>query len=253
MAIERADTSALIQVKDLSRTYGEGPATVHALRGINLDIQKGEMVALMGPSGSGKSTLMNVLGLFDRATRGTYTLGSQDMTRLTGRQQANLRGRRIAFVFQGIHLLPRLTALANVELPMSYARMSSAQRKDAALKALQLLGVDHLKDRYPSQMSGGQAQRVAIARAIAPGPDLLLADEPTGALDRKSGTLVLEAFQSLHQETGVTIVIVTHDPYVAQHAERIIALEDGHVLSDTRVEDRLIAHHEDEPSKGEQS
>lgn len=241
MVNEWTQDAPLIEVMDLCRSYGQGEAEVHALRGINLSIRQGEMVALMGPSGSGKSTLMNILGLFDRATSGSYTLRGTDMNRLTGRQQASFRGRRIAFIFQGIHLLPRLTAVANVELPMAYARMGSlASRREAALNALELLGVSALKDRYPSQMSGGQAQRVAIARAIAPGPDLLLADEPTGALDRKSGELVLEAFQSLHGHTDVTIIIVTHDSYVAQHAERIIALEDGHVVDDRPVRDRLI-------------
>ena len=147
---------------------------------------------------------------------------------------------QISFVFQGIHLLPCLSALDNVELPMSYARMSAFQRRKQALEALELLGIVHLKDRYPSQMSGGQAQRVAIARAIAPSPLLLLADEPTGALDRKSGSVVLQAFQELHENTGVTIVIVTHDPLVSQHAERIVSLEDGQIIGDYPVEDRII-------------
>lgn len=240
MTDEQAKRDPLIQLDDIARRYGEGEATVHALRGISLTIRAGEMVALMGPSGSGKSSLMNILGLFDAATTGTYRLGDQDMTRLTARQQATFRGRRIAFVFQGIHLLPRLTALANVELPMSYARMPAAERRDRALKALDLLGVGALKDRYPSQMSGGQAQRVAIARAIAPGPDVLLADEPTGALDRHSGQLVLGAFQELHDRLGVTVILVTHDPAVAQHAERIISLEDGSVIDDQPVRDRLL-------------
>ena len=252
MAIARTETEPLIELKDLSRRYGEGEAIVHALRGITLSIAAGEMVALMGPSGSGKSSLMNILGLFDRATSGTYALGGQDMIRLSARQQASFRGRRIAFVFQGIHLLPRLTALTNVELPMAYARIPRAQRHESALRALTLLGVDHLKDRYPSQVSGGQAQRVAIARAIAPGPDLLLADEPTGALDRKSGEMVLEAFQALHHQIGVTVVMVTHDPLVAQHAQRIIALEDGQVVGDQPVTDRLIAGRP-EPSLGGRS
>lgn len=240
MAIEAA-TNPVIQIDNLSRTYGTGEATVHALRGISLSINSQEMVALMGPSGSGKTTLMNILGLFDRATGGLYRLNGQDMTHLSRRQQASYRGRHIAFVFQGIHLLPRLSALANVELPMSYARTPSAQRRRSALRALELLGIAHLKDRYPGQMSGGQAQRVAIARAIAPGPDLLLADEPTGALDRKSGTLVLQAFQELHETTGVSIVIVTHDPLVGQHAKRIVSLEDGQIVGDDPVRDRLVA------------
>ncbi|PSR22017.1 MAG: macrolide ABC transporter ATP-binding protein [Sulfobacillus acidophilus] len=240
MAVERIEDAPQIELKDIARSYGEGEATVHALRGVSLTIRAGEMVALMGPSGSGKSSLMNILGLFDRATSGTYTLNGQDMTRLNSRQQALMRGRKIAFVFQGIHLLPRLNALSNVELPMQYARIPSARRREAALRALQLLGVEPLQKRYPSQMSGGQAQRVAIARAIAPDPDVLLADEPTGALDRKSGELVLGAFQALHDQTGVTVIIVTHDPFVAQHAERIISLEDGQIVDDQLVANRLM-------------
>lgn len=246
MATEQTQTQPQIVLEDIARRYGEGEAAVHALRGINLTIQAGEMVALMGPSGSGKSSLMNILGLFDRASSGTYTLAGQDMMRLSARQQASWRGRRIAFVFQGIHLLPRLNALANVELPMSYARIPASQRREAAVAALEHLGVAHLRDRFPNQMSGGQAQRAAIARAIAPGPDVLLADEPTGALDRKSGQLVLGAFQNLHQQTGVTVIIVTHDPFVAQHAERIISLEDGHVVGDQQVADRLLIGQEAE-------
>ncbi len=242
MATEaKRDPQPLIEIQDLSRTYGEGEAMVHALQKINLSINAREMVALMGPSGSGKSTLMNILGLFDRPTDGSYYLDGQDMTRLKRRQQADYRGRHIAFVFQGIHLLPRLTALANVELPMSYARVPVTQRREQAMQAMELLGILHLKDRYPSKMSGGQAQRVAIARAIAPSPLLLLADEPTGALDRKSGSVVLQAFQELHENTGVTIVIVTHDPFVSQHAERIVSLEDGQIIDDRPVDDRIMA------------
>jgi putative ABC transport system ATP-binding protein len=232
MAIAESSQKRLISVEQLGRRYGEGEAQVNALVDVNLTIGRGEMVALMGPSGSGKSTLMNVLGLFDRATSGKYFLDGTDMLKLSSKAQADFRGRRIAFVFQGIHLLPRLTAMANVELPMAYARIPRAKRLKAASDALALLGVEQLADRYPSQMSGGQAQRVAIARAIAPGPDLLLADEPTGALDRKSGRLVLKAFQELHEQTGVTVLIVTHDAMVAQHAERLIALEDGRVIND---------------------
>lgn len=231
----------LIAVNALTRTYGEGEAEVQALAGITLEIPARSMVALMGPSGSGKSTLMNILGLFDRPSGGSYQFDGQDMTRLTSRQKASYRGRRIAFVFQGIHLLPRLTALANVELPMAYARMAAAERRRRALHAMEMLAVDHLKNRLPHQISGGQAQRVAIARAIAPGPDLLLADEPTGALDRQSGRRVLTAFQELHQQMAVTVVLVTHDPVVAQHAERVIELEDGRLIADRPVGDRLIA------------
>jgi ABC-type lipoprotein export system ATPase subunit len=240
MALAESKVDGLIDVQGLGRRYGEGEAAVDALVDVNLSIARGEMVALMGPSGSGKSTLMNILGLFDRATSGSYALAGTDMLRLSAKAQAEFRGRRIAFVFQGIHLLPRLTALANVELPMAYARMPKDSRIRAAREALALLGVESLANRYPSQISGGQAQRVAIARAIAPGPDLLLADEPTGALDRKSGRLVLQAFQNLHDQIGVTVVIVTHDPLVAQHAERLIELEDGHIIDDRIVRDRII-------------
>jgi putative ABC transport system ATP-binding protein len=234
--------TTLIQIKGLSKQYGQGEARVAALGGVSLSIRRGEMVALMGPSGSGKSTLMNILGLFDSPTAGGYHFDNIDMTRLTAREQADLRGRRITFVFQGIHLLPRLTARTNVELPMAYSRMSAPTRSKSADRALQMLGVDHLANRYPDQISGGQAQRVAIARAIAPGPDLLLADEPTGALDRQAGELVLSAFQDLHEKIGVTLIIVTHDPFVAQHAERIISLEDGRVVDDRPVADRLFSH-----------
>ena len=249
MAIKEAEMTPQIELKDIARRYGQGDATVHALRGVNLSIQAGEMVALMGPSGSGKSSLMNILGLFDRSSDGSYTLGGQDMVHLSAKRQAAFRGRRIAFVFQGIHLLPRLTALANVELPMAYARFSASQRRTRALEALDRLSVSAIKNRYPTQISGGQAQRVAIARAIAPGPDVLLADEPTGALDRKSGDLVLAAFQSLHKELGVTIIIVTHDSHVAQHAQRIISLEDGQIVADTPVANRLLVN-ESVPSGG---
>lgn len=252
MVVERAHDAPQIVLKNIARQYGAGEAAVHALRGIDLTIGAGEMVALMGPSGSGKSSMMNILGLFDRVSSGSYFLGGTDMTNLTARQQASFRGRKIAFVFQGIHLLPRLTAMANVDLPMSYARIPTAQRREAALNALEHLGVVGLKNRYPSQMSGGQAQRVAIARAIAPAPDVLLADEPTGALDRKSGQLVLGSFQRLHEQTGVTVIIVTHDAFVAQHAERIISLEDGQVVADQRVTDRLMVD-ETDGSEGHQS
>lgn len=246
MADSKSSHGPLIEVQDLGRRYGEGAAAVDALKGVSLSIARGQMVALMGPSGSGKSTLMNILGLFDRASSGSYRLAGLDMLRLSAKSQAELRGRRIAFVFQGIHLLPRLTALDNVKLPMEYARMPRTEQMERAKAALARLGVQNLADRYPSQMSGGQAQRVAIARAIAAGPDLLLADEPTGALDRKSGRLVLQAFQNLHRQTGVTVVLVTHDPLVAQHAERLIELEDGRVLSDHEVADRIVVEDTEE-------
>jgi putative ABC transport system ATP-binding protein len=231
----------VIRAQGLQRRYGQGEVAVDALAGVDLTVEAGEMVALMGPSGSGKSTLMQVLGLLDRPTAGTYHLSGTDVSRLSARQAAALRGRRIAFVFQAIHLLPRLSALRNVELPMVYAHMPARERRERALESLERVGLQHLAGRRPNQLSGGQAQRVAIARAVAPGPDLLLADEPTGALDRASGREVLALFQRLNQELGLTIVVVTHDPVVAQHATRIVELEDGHIVGDRPVENRLIA------------
>lgn len=235
-----ADVTPLVEVRTLRKRYGQGEAAVEALAGVDLTIRSGEMVALMGPSGSGKSTLMHILGLLDRPTSGSYALQGEDMTKLGSGRLARLRGRRISFVFQGIHLLPGLSALANAELPLAYARRPAAQRRDQALEALSAVGVGPLADRYPAQMSGGQAQRVAIARAIAPEPDLLLADEPTGALDRRSGRTVLALFQSLHARLGLTIVMVTHDPFVARHTQRIVQLEDGQIVDDSPVTDRII-------------
>ncbi len=237
---ERPSPRLVIAARDLRRQYGQGESTVHALAGVNLDVRAGEMLALMGPSGSGKSTLMQILGLLDRPTSGSYEFKGQPVAQIGSGEAARLRGRRIGFVFQGINLLPRLTAQSNVELPMVYARMKPSDRRARVAQSLERLGVGHLAHRRPNQMSGGQAQRVAIARAIAPGPDLLLADEPTGALDRASGQAVLAAFQELNRELGLTIVVVTHDPLVARHAERIVELEDGRVVADTQVEDRIL-------------
>lgn len=231
----------VIRARGLVREYGQGEALVRALDGVDLDVGRGEFVALMGPSGSGKSTLMQILGLLDRPTSGTYALSGRDVAGIGSGAAASLRGRSIAFVFQAIHLLPRLTALANVELPMVYARMPAADRDTRARRSLAQVGLEPLSHRLPSQLSGGQAQRVAIARAIAPGPDLLLADEPTGALDRHSGREVLRVFQELNESLGLTIVLVTHDPIVARHARRLVELEDGRIVSDRPVEDRITA------------
>lgn len=227
----------VIRVEGLVRRYGQGEAQVRALDGIDLEVGRGEFVALMGPSGSGKSTLMQILGLLDRASEGRYALSGQDVTRLGSGEAANLRGRRIAFVFQGIHLLPRLSAQANVELPMVYARVPAQSRHARAAQSLAQVGLGNLSHRLPTQLSGGQAQRVAIARAVAPGPDLLLADEPTGALDRHSGREVLAVFQDLNVRLGLTVVLVTHDASVARHARRIVEMEDGRIVVDRAVAD----------------
>lgn len=231
----------VVTLTGIKKGYGEGEARVEALRGVDLTIRSGEMVALMGPSGSGKSTMLNVLGLLDQASSGTYRLSGEDVTRLSRSQTARLRGNRVSFVFQGIHLLPRLTALHNVELPMAYARRPADTRAQRAQAALEKVGIAALANRLPNQISGGQAQRVAIARAIATGPDLLLADEPTGALDRRSGLVVLSLFQALHRDEGLTLVLVTHDPLVARCAERTVSMEDGEIISDEAVPDRLDA------------
>jgi len=241
-----ASPVALVQLQGVSKQYGRGPTAVQALRDVDLEIGAGEMVALMGPSGSGKSTLMHILGLLDRPTSGVYRLAGQDMTVLSGRAAASLRGNRIAFVFQGIHLLPSLNALRNVELPMVYARWPGRTRAERARQALEGVGLWPLARRFPAQMSGGQAQRVAVARASAPTPQLLLADEPTGALDRRSGRAVLALFQQLHSRLGLTVVLVTHDPYVAQHTQRIVHLEDGRITGDEPVRERLTAEPENE-------
>lgn len=235
------EPSVVIEAKGLTRQHGHGDAAVQAINGIDLVVKQGEMVALMGPSGSGKSTLMQILGLLDRPTKGSYHLAGKDVSRLSKGESADLRGRRIAFVFQAIHLLPRLSAIRNVELPMVYARFSAEERQKRANESLARVGLSHLATRRPNQLSGGQAQRIAIARAVAPGPDLLLADEPTGALDRASGRDVLALFQQLNQDLGLTIVIVTHDPLVGRHAKRIVELEDGRIITDRPVEDRILA------------
>ncbi len=232
---------ALVRLRGVSKRYGQGAAAVQALEGIDLDIARGEMVALVGPSGSGKSTLMHVLGLLDRPSAGTYHLAGTDVTRLSRRAAARWRGTRVTFVFQGIHLLPSLTALRNVELPMVYARVPRTKRRERAGAALARVGLTALAGRLPSTTSGGQAQRIAIARAVAAGPELLLADEPTGALDRRSGRAVLRLFQELHRDLGLTVVVVTHDPYVAQHAGRIVQLEDGRIVADAPVQNPLVA------------
>ena len=232
------------------RRYGQGDAAVQALQGVDLDVRSGEMIALMGPSGSGKSTLMHILGLLDRPSAGSYRLGGRDVSRVGSREAAQLRGRRIAFVFQAIHLIPRLTLQKNVELPLAYARMPAPERHRRAAESLASVGLGHLAQRLPNQVSGGQAQRAAIARAVAPGPDLLLADEPTGALDRSSGRDVLAIFQELNASLGLTVIIVTHDPLVARHAQRLVELEDGLVVADRPVEDRLFAWRREEGARG---
>jgi putative ABC transport system ATP-binding protein len=222
---------ALIDIRDVTKTYGSGETAVHALRGVSLRVHAGEYVAVMGSSGSGKSTLMNILGCLDVPTRGEYWLDGSNVARLSEDQQAIVRGRKIGFIFQSFNLIPRTTALANVELPLTYAHLRRAERRKRAGRALELVGLADRTGHRPSQLSGGQQQRVAIARALATGPRILLADEPTGNLDAHSTDEVLGMFDQLHAD-GRTIVVITHEHEVAARARRLIQVSDGRIVAD---------------------
>jgi ABC-type lipoprotein export system ATPase subunit len=228
-------TLPLIRAVGLARRYAIGEATVHALIDATLDIEAGELVAVIGPSGSGKSTLMNILGCLDRPTSGRYELGGEEVGGLDGDARAEIRNRRIGFVFQSFNLLARTTALENVELPLYYGPMALAEQRARARAALARVGIAHRADHVPSQMSGGEQQRVAIARALVGTPDLLLADEPTGNLDSKTSHDIMTMLRDLNRTTGLTMLIVTHDPEVAAMADRVIAFRDGRIVSDTRT------------------
>ncbi len=222
---------ALIQLERVSKTYGWGENCVHALRDISLTIQAGEYCAIMGASGSGKSTAMNIIGCLDRPSCGDYYLQGENVAGCTSAQLAQVRNRQIGFVFQQFHLLPQLTAMENVMLPLVYGGVPARERHRRAQLALEQVGLGHRLGNKPNQLSGGQQQRVAIARAMVNQPALLLADEPTGALDSRTSQEVMELFAQLHQ-AGVTIVMVTHEPDIARRAERIIWFRDGQVLHD---------------------
>jgi putative ABC transport system ATP-binding protein len=219
----------LIHTRDLVKLYRMGAADVRALDGVSVDIGEGEFVAVMGPSGSGKSTFMNVLGCLDRPTSGRYVLNGQDVSAMAGDQLAVVRNRRIGFVFQQFNLLARTPALENVELPLVYAGMARRARTDKALAMLQRVGLGDRTDHHPAQLSGGQQQRVAIARALVTEPLLILADEPTGALDSRTSLEIMALFQELNRQ-GMTVVLVTHEPDVARYAQRTITFRDGRVV-----------------------
>jgi putative ABC transport system ATP-binding protein len=222
----------VIETSDLTKVYGKGDVAVHALRGVSMTVDHGEFVAIMGPSGSGKSTLMNLLGCLDRPTDGTYLLEGEDVSRLNKERLAGIRNRRIGFVFQSYNLLPRLTAAKNVMMPLMYNGHQSLSEKEMlerAIHALESVGLGDRIDHRPNELSGGQQQRVAIARALVNNPSLVLADEPTGNLDSKSGDEIMALLRQLHQD-GATIVMVTHSAHDAGNAERIIALRDGRVV-----------------------
>ena len=223
----------MIEIRDLAKIYRMGEETVAALAGVSLSIERGEHTAIIGPSGSGKSSLMNILGGLDRPTRGTYRFEGEDVGEMDDDSLADFRSRRIGFVFQSFQLLPRLSALQNVELPMVYAGLLPAERRERAAAMLERVGLGSRMGHRPTQLSGGQQQRVAIARALANAPDLLLADEPTGALDSQTGKDVLALFHQLNAE-GLTILIVTHDHDVAAQAGRRVTFRDGLIVSDDK-------------------
>jgi putative ABC transport system ATP-binding protein len=223
----------LMQTHQLSKTYGEGAARVHALRDVNLSIDEGEFVAIMGPSGSGKSTLMNILGCLDQPTRGSYRLHADEVATLSTGRLAEVRNRTIGFVFQAYNLLPRTSALANVQLPLVYAGTPRAESRQRAAQALGRVGLASRLHHLPSELSGGQQQRVAIARAIVNRPRMILADEPTGNLDSRTSLEIIALFQELGA-SGITIVYVTHEPDIAAFASRVIVVKDGEIAEDTR-------------------
>jgi putative ABC transport system ATP-binding protein len=224
----------LLEAQALTRRYGQGDAAIDALREASFQVAEGEFVAIIGPSGSGKSTLMNIIGLLDRPTSGTLTFAGERVTKLGHDRLATLRNRRIGFVFQSYNLLGRNTTLENVEMPLVYSGRQRSQRKVRARAALETVGLSHRIEHWPSQLSGGEQQRVAIARALVGDPALILADEPTGALDSRTGLSILALFQALNG-SGRTIIMVTHDEHVARHAHRILKLQDGRLISDESV------------------
>src|SRR5437899_6681992 len=223
----------VLDIQNVKKIYGQGETEVHALRGVTLNVERGDYVAIMGSSGSGKSTLMNILGCLDIPTSGKYLLDGVDVSKLTERQLALVRNRRIGFVFQAFNLIARTSALANVELPLAYAGVKSVERRRRANLALSMVGLADRADHEPNQLSGGQQQRVAVARALVTAPALVLADEPTGNLDSQSTGDVLAVLDRLNR-SGRTIVLITHEPDVAEHARRLIRLVDGRIVQDVR-------------------
>lgn len=222
----------VVRTENLIKTYGIGDLTVRALNGVSTTIEPGEFVAIMGPSGSGKSTFMNIIGFLDRPTTGSYFFEGRDSGSFSSDTMADMRSRKLGFVFQSYNLLPRTTALANVELPLVYAGMPESQRREAAETALRIVGIEELGAHFPNQLSGGQQQRIAIARALVNNPSLILADEPTGALDTKTSHDVMGLISRLNLEHAITIVVVTHERDVAAYARRIMTFRDGGIESD---------------------
>ena len=224
-------TLSLIEIKDIYKIYNPGENEVRALDGVSLTVERGEFIAIVGQSGSGKSTLMNMLGLLDVPTSGTYMLDGENVSHMTDDELSEIRNKQIGFIFQGFNLIPSLTAVGNVELPLVYRGMKKEERRKISVEALERVGLAHRLDHLPKQMSGGQQQRVAIARAVAARPPIILADEPTGNLDSHSGVEVMKILHELHNE-GRTIILITHDNDIALEAQRVIRIQDGQVVSD---------------------
>jgi putative ABC transport system ATP-binding protein len=233
----------VISVRELTKTYQLGEHQVHALRSISLDVKRGEFISVIGPSGSGKSTLMHILGCLDQPTSGQYFLDGKDVSRLTDDEVSLVRNQQIGFVFQGFNLLTRTSALENVELPLLYGKsdLSAAERRRRAMEALAAVGLESRWEHHTNQLSGGQQQRVAIARALLNNPSILLADEPTGNLDSRTSLEVMDIFQKLQQERGITIVLITHEVDVAEYGSRIVAFKDGKIISDKPNHTRRFA------------
>ncbi len=236
-----AADSPVIALQSIAKVYQMGEIQVHALRAISVDVRRGEILAIMGPSGSGKSTMMNIIGCLDQPTSGTYLLEGDDVSHLDDDQLAAIRNGRIGFVFQTFNLLARTSALENVMLPLIYAGVGRGEREERATRALESVDLDHRLDHLPTELSGGQQQRVAIARALVNDPSIILADEPTGNLDSKSGAEIMALLQDLNRERGMTVVLVSHDPVIARHAERIVHLHDGRITHNETVGERLEA------------
>ena len=243
-AIKIPDARPVNELEHIHKTYTMGDVQVHALRGLSLTIREGEFVAIMGASGSGKSTTMNILGCLDRPTKGTYILDGQDVSEMSKDDRADIRSHKIGFVFQGFNLLSRTSALENVELPMLYAGVSSTERHTRAMASLTAVGLAGREQNHPNQLSGGQQQRVAIARSLVNDPALILADEPTGNLDSRTSVEVMEIFQRLNRQRGITLVLVTHEHDIAQYAQRVVVFKDGKIRKDYQVEHQRSAAEE---------
>jgi len=222
----------VVELRDLEKEYDLGLVKLRVLNGINLRIKKSEIVAIMGPSGSGKSTMLHMLGCLDRPTKGKVIIDGVDVSRLNDDELAKIRREKIGFVFQFFYLIPSLTALKNVELPMTFVKGTAKDKETKAKELLKMVGLESRMNHRPSQLSGGESQRVAIARALANNPQIILADEPTGNLDSKSGKEIIEILVKLNKEKGVTLILVTHDPSIARHAEKVINLKDGNIIKD---------------------